>query len=490
MRVVFGSLTPDLPEVDNSGCVTANNVIPRDNGYGPFPDAEVYSTALTARCQGAFAAKAADGTIANFAGDATKLYKLSATGGSGIWQDVSSAGGTYATATAAFWEFAQYGSNVLAVNGADNPQYYIVGSSTTFLSLSGSAPVAKHVGVWRDFCVMGNISSAQNRVKWSAIDNPFDWNVAPSTTQCDQQDLPEGGAVQRVLGGEFGVVFMERAIWRATYTGQPNIIFQFDQVERSRGTPAPGSVAQYGNTFFYLSDDGLFAFNGQASVPIGAGKIDNYILGDIQSGLIERCSSVVDPINKLYILAYPGAGASTFPNKFAVFNIVTGEWATVDHSCEYIWNTISQGFTLEQLDNISSSLDALDTSLDDRIWQGGLRSLAGFDESHRMVTFTSSSSKTATLVTGETQLFPDMRAFVSAVRPLVTGTSATTITAGMGYRNRNIDSVSYGSLSSLNTHGICPQRVDGRFHRLKVQIAGGFTRAYGAEVFARPVGTR
>jgi hypothetical protein len=44
--------------------------------------------------------------------------------------------------------------------------------------------------------------------------------------------------VQKVVGGEYGLVFQERAVWKMTYIGSP-VIFQFDLIERSRGAFAP-----------------------------------------------------------------------------------------------------------------------------------------------------------------------------------------------------------------------------------------------------------
>ena len=41
------------------------------------------------------------------------------------------------------------------------------------------------------------------------------------------------------------VVAQERTLWRMTYVGPP-LIFQFDEVERSRGLLTPGAASQLG----------------------------------------------------------------------------------------------------------------------------------------------------------------------------------------------------------------------------------------------------
>jgi len=68
---------PDQPDYNNDGSAVMLNVIPVTNkSYGPFPSLAVYSGALTARCQGAISELDTSGNVFNFAGDATKLYRL------------------------------------------------------------------------------------------------------------------------------------------------------------------------------------------------------------------------------------------------------------------------------------------------------------------------------------------------------------------------------------------------------------------------------
>ena len=77
MQLPFAEWTPDLPDHMNPGATEATNVFPAVNSYRPFNDIAVTSSnALTARCQGARAFKSDSGVVSIFAGDATKLYKL------------------------------------------------------------------------------------------------------------------------------------------------------------------------------------------------------------------------------------------------------------------------------------------------------------------------------------------------------------------------------------------------------------------------------
>src|SRR5713101_8264847 len=94
----FGEWLPDQPDFGNPGAKTIKNVIPlTKQSYGPMPTPQVYSGALTARCQGSYSFLDAGEAVHIFAGDATKLYHLTA-GSAPSFTDVSRlAGGAYAT---------------------------------------------------------------------------------------------------------------------------------------------------------------------------------------------------------------------------------------------------------------------------------------------------------------------------------------------------------------------------------------------------------
>ena len=139
--IPWGQWRPDVSDYNGEHTQRAENVFPRGDGYGPVPNLSAFTDALPAACRGAFLALNTDGTIALFAGTATKLYKMSNTDLS--WDEVTrTVGGDYAVPAAKQWQFAQLGSVVVAVNAADAVQAYTLGSSTDFAALAGSPPVA------------------------------------------------------------------------------------------------------------------------------------------------------------------------------------------------------------------------------------------------------------------------------------------------------------------------------------------------------------
>lgn len=484
VMVKFGPYFPDQPALDNPGLVEARNVVPSDGFYRPMRDFSPYSVALAARCIGAFTAKDTSNNVNIFAGTQSKLYRLSGSGTS--WEDVSD---TSSSATT-YQSFCQFGTTVIATGLDNNVKSYVLGGSTDFANLAGSPPKAQFCATVRDFVMLAKLDTLPQRVRWCAFDDATDWTVA-AATQADYQDLVgDGGPITGIVGGEYAVIFQERALFRATYIGPP-FVFQFDRVELARGTRAPGSIAATGNMIFYLAEDGYYNWNGMQSVPIGQGKLDRTFLEDLDDTSIERISSGIDPVNRLYCVAYPGQGNTNgTPNRMLLYHWPTGNWAIVDMMIEILFaGASSLGYTLEDLDNISSSLDALPASLDDAQWAGGVVRFAGFNSSHRLGYFTGDQLE-ATFITGEAELVQGRRTFVRSVRPQIDGECSIAVV--IGTRNRLNDAVVFGPSSPQNDIGICPQRANGRYIRAKTVIAAGgaWEKAVGLDFDATAEGVR
>lgn len=452
----------------------ALNVIPAAKSYRPLPAFSSVTSALTARAQGWFSCRDLSGNIHNFAGDATKLYKLSSSGLT--WSDVSrTVGGAYATDGSAGWQFTQFGNVVIAVNGTDAPQSYTLGTSTNFAALSGSPPVSRFIATIRDFVWLGRITSANNRVKWSGIADPTAWTIS-QTTLSDEQDIADGGYIMGLTGGEAGLILQRNAIKRATFVGPP-VIFQFDEISKNIGAAAEGSIAAYENDVFFLSDNGFYHCYAQLELKrIGAEIVDKYFLDDFDQNYPHRITSAIDPQNSLYVVSYPGAGnASGTPNKGLMYHWPTQRWARFEQQVEMIYSAQSQsGYTLDSLDSVNTSIDALPYSLDSVNFTGtGRLQLSAFDTTHKSGFF-SGSNMAATVDTNEFQPAPGQRTVITALRPLVDGTSLTATVRPIT-RNLQSQAVTVGSAISLNSLGIANMRTNARYHRFRIEVAAGGT---------------
>ena len=497
--IKFGPFAPDLPDYASGGADVVKNVVPRtDNSYGPVGALTAYSGALTARCQGTLFVRDTDGSSYGFAGDASKLYKLSA--GSTSWADVKKVGG-YTTGTDERWSFALYGRTVIATNYTDAAQAYVMGTSALFDDLSSGAPKARYVCVNDLFVILANTvdgtyGTKPQRVWWSAIDNPGSWptpaTAAALQVQSDYRDLPgEGGQIQGMVSGLSAcdvAVFQEHAVFRGLRVGAP-AVYDFKQVENARGCVAPGSIARLGPVAFYLADDGFYAFDGASSTPIGRDKIDAWVWGQINQSYLYRVTSTVDPQRKLVLWAFPGAQSSGgTPNLMVVFNYGNGEWSYIEQDVEILCQSSSFGYTLEQLDSFGT-LETLPYSLDSRAWVGSGRALlSGFTTAHKLGLF-SGSNMEATLETAEAQPAPNARAVVCGVRPIVDVASSSVT---MGTRGLLSDVVTWGTTVAMDATGRAPQRAEGRFHRARVTIPAGadWLHAQGVEFEAVARGYR
>lgn len=477
MIKLYGDFLPDQMDFGNPGTSYVNNCIPFADGYKPFAGPSTFSNALTGRCQGAFVCNDKDGNTYNFAGDQTKLYSLS----SATYSDVSRlTGGAYSTGLDERWEFVKFGEKVIGTNFADVPQAITL-AAANFAALDATAPKARHIGVVVDQVFLGNVydtidGNKPQRVWYSAINDPTDW-TPDVNTGCDYYDIEDVGAVQRIVGGEYGVIFMENAIVRATYIGGDQI-YQFDKLEVGRGTPAPGSVVQLGKFIFYLGKDGFYLFNGEYSEPIGKHKVDKYFYTDVDQNYFNRISALIDPQNSVIHWSYPGTGnTGGTPNKVISYNWATQRWAPADLTIEILCVHLSDGYTLEGLDTFGT-LETLPASLDSRIWTGGGFNLACFETTHKLADL-NGANLTATFDTGEFQLFEGSKGTIREIRPIIDG---GTHTCKVATRNNLADSQAWGNAITQAPSGRFATRSTARYHKVRNTASGAWTFAKGVDV--------
>ena len=206
--IPFGPWLPDQMSLENKGAERALNVIPvTARTYGPIYDLAESFNALGTACLGAASFRGIGGTVANFAGTASKLYNLQ----SSVWTDVSKVGG-YSVAVNDKWSFTQFGDDVIATNGTDNPQVWTIGTSSVFADLGGSPPVSRLCAQVRDFVFLGKEALAKSTLQWCSINNDAEWT--PGINQGDEQEIPSGGSIMSMVGGEICIVISESAISR------------------------------------------------------------------------------------------------------------------------------------------------------------------------------------------------------------------------------------------------------------------------------------
>jgi hypothetical protein len=145
------------------------------------------------------------------------------------------------------------------------------------------------------------------------------------------------------------------------------------------------------------------------------------------------------------------------------------------------------------IDNVTlqpiNDIDSMGVSLDASQWKGGSPVLAAFDENFKNGNFTG-SPMTATLTTKELEINPGRRTSLNAFTPMIDG---GTVTARVGKRNRQSDTVTYGAALSQSASGRFTTRENAKFHRFELTVSGDWNDAIGIRLEqgdARPAGRR
>jgi hypothetical protein len=360
-----------------------------------------------------------------------------------------------------------------------------------------------------------------------------------ATSQSDYQIIPDGGDITGVVGGEFGIVFLEKAIVRMSYIGTP-LIFQFDTVSRNVGCIEGNSIAQYSGTAYFLSDDGFYATNGQTLTGIGSEKVDRYFFNNANIGDIDSISAAVDPERNLVIWNYGNVSGG---RSLLIYNFETQKWCEADTDVDYLSTLATSGTTLDGLDsayNVTAgafvvgksytirtvgstsftaigavantvgvlftatgagsgtgvaidmaasaaalkTVDSLTTTLDDRLYKGG-KFLFGGVRDTRIITFTGTYA-TGSIITNDLEY--GYNSVVTLIRPSVDNGSASVQVAS---RRMLDDAITYGSSVTASQEDRCSVRSAGRYHRVALTPTGvNWSSAIGMDIDYSEQGTR
>ena len=402
-------------------------------------------------------------------------------------------GGTPLTGeTTDFITFTQFGNYIIASNGVDAVQYYLMGSSTNFADLTtiqtaGTCPIFRVSGVVRDFLVTGNIVNATNRIQWSGINDITVW----TGKQSDLQDLPgSGGQVVAITSGEVGYVFRQNQIIRMDYVGGATV-FRLSVISPNRGAMFGRTVCQDNRRVFFYADDGFYEIQGDNVLPIGVEKVNRFFDLDLNKAYTDRICAAVDPFNQLAMWLYPSASNTTnttgICDRIIIYNYATKKWSLAKCNASTIFSQFIGAYTVELMDIISENLENINASLDTDFWSGGQMLLGAIDNNYKAAIFSGTSNE-CEMETSELEPFPGLRANITGVRPIVDATATVTVKT----KERLADDETESSSSSMVTSGINPVRKSGRYVRANVKIASGttFNHAQGVDLIASRAGQR
>lgn len=224
----------------------------------------------------------------------------------GTWDDITDS----LTITAGnLTSFAVFRDNLLGTNGADAPFVWTGSGNASAMTVPTNLTDSKFVEVFSSYTFLGNVivngTAFKSRVYWSALDSISSWDAA------DFNDVSRDDG-QTITGlktlADRLVIFKERSIYLAFYTGDPDIPFTFQKSASDVGCIAPFSIQEVGGGLVFFATDGLYFFDGNNSFKI-TDRISTTLQGYNSTQFTQGCSLYQHDKNR-YLLALPGPAAS------------------------------------------------------------------------------------------------------------------------------------------------------------------------------------
>jgi hypothetical protein len=474
--ISFGEYRPDVSDYEAPTERGVLNVVPRSDGYGPFPSLSALSQSLGQPCMGGIAAYKSDGSVLVFAATATDLYLMNNT--TFAWSKVSKAGGPYpAISSGDLWQFRQFNNLVIGVQANVVPQVFDITTSAAFADLAGNPPQARYIDVVGRFVVLTGLLTNPNRVQWSGLNDvngPNSWT--PGVNSSDFQDLPDGGFCRGIAGGETGIIMQDTIIRRMTFLPGDPRVFQIEKIAEKLGMYGPYSLVRSGSTVFFYSLKGFHRIDpGGVPTPIGRERVDRTFFADLDASVLQLFQGVADPRSSCILWFYKSVnGRLNQFDKGLCYDAALDKFTPVRTSGEFVFEMSQPGLTLEGLSALFPNLDAMTQSLDS-FQAAVIPELAAFDGNH-MVNFFRGPNLEATLETAEQGTDGRRIKLKKGFRPV----SDAPAVFGSASRRENLQSPVVAGVESLihPVTGICNMLLDTRYSRFKCRIPAGTAWTY------------
>jgi len=248
--------------------------------------------------------------------------------------------------------------------------------------------------------------------------------------------------------------------------GSP-IIFQIDRITQDKGLYAPYSIIRAGERIFFYAGQGFHKIEpGGVPEQIGREKVDRTFLADLDKSNLQLFIGAADPRSTRVYWAYKSvSGTVGAYDKLLGYDFLLDRFFPVAVTGEYLLGISQTGLTLENLDSISSSLDALTLSLD--AYATAVQpEIAQFSNAH-VLGFFRGPSLEATLESSE-QGTDESRITIRGFRPV---TDAATLFGSVSFRDTPSATATPGTEVLVNARtGRCDVRRDTRYSRFRVRI--------------------
>ena len=561
---------PDAAYLKSDATGDLKNVLCGDGFYIPVPGfSQIGTIAFPDDPRGSKGVITLQDQVLVFLGTQNKLYVLRdpqavpAQGGGFI--DVSNPDTPYNLGPEDKWSFAVFGSLIIAASRTVTAQVYDFGPGSTgkFRDLGTKAdekldpktwypPLGGVVKTWGNFVAIMDQPSKPNRVTWSDLNNADHW-INPDAINPDPPPIPgpegtvwlsdsqifsDGGKIMGSNETTNPIIFLQSAIYAATFVPGSDIIFSFQKIHDQRGVKSSSSIASRDNLIFFADQGGFQQMSTDGTItPIGFEKVDRTYFQGTRSLALGAILGVVDPYYNRVYWALNVRGDATSPVQRAydtilVYDWVLQKWTVIDLVVRDLVPIFSFGTTLEGLDwfcrandqeypcndpegcEISgepipynpASIEKLPYTMDSKIWQSQSPVLMGIGQNTNGSLFLGSFNgpNMEASVTSQ-ELGPTDRQMMrlNGVMPVVDNEN---VQIYIGRRNvpnmstnidwlpkpgRYFDDPNSGYRQSVNT-GFVHARSRARYHRFRIRIPEGeqWSNMSGIDVTATPSGLR
>jgi hypothetical protein len=252
------------------------------------------------------------------------------------------------------WSLETFEDEVFASQGVEKVHKYT--GTGQFTEVADSVP-CKHLAVFNRRLFLAHTFEGgnflTNKIRWSAIDDPDDYSVSPTSGDENLTVIDE--PITYLLPGRSQlVVYRETAIQTATNTGVVEAPFAFSFPVTGIGALGRTPV-DVGGFHIFLSRDNIYVFDGaSAPQPIGERIRDENITFNFNRK--EQAFAIYDTNTREYMLFVP-LGENLFPNAALVFYVPERRWTK--------WNFPEPTTAIK--DGVITAA-AIHTSQDSEIW--------------------------------------------------------------------------------------------------------------------------
>ncbi|WP_298966146.1 hypothetical protein [uncultured Roseibium sp.] len=472
MTIQLPPFEPDRASFAPSASPSVFNALPVRDGWGPFADLSIFTSALPSACRGAVSVRTNTGAYKIFAGTETALYELNNT--DYTWTDRTGTT-TPAVPSGDSWWFVLFGDTLICGNLGTDTQVININSGTAFADLAGSPPRSKYAVVAGEYLLLGHLDGAPRAVQTSGLGDSTFWTRGKRG--CSRQTFADGGDVQGLIGAENGAIIAQLNKWRQlSIAVSGGYSYTTREINPDRGVFAPRSLVQIGpGQFFYYSTDGFMV--GVEGRPIGAERVDKWFKDQVDTSQLTAIRAVADPFNKIVWVQADQVGSSKI---LVGYNWQLDRWCPADIDVTEMLALATPDVSWDGLATLYTTIDEVTEPFDSPLFAGGIPRFGAFDTDNKLGLFTG-AAREATLETADIEFNPGWKTLFQEARVY---TDATDFTLQVGTSEFHGGDRTWSSeITPYAATKACWFNNEGRLHRLRLKIAEGaaWNHAVGIE---------